>query len=66
MKEMRLHLGKLIEQKNVLIDNERLYVSEKEEMNVYPIIIDIRCISRKTWYFWSLELAIKVYWIAEK
>lgn len=42
MKEMRLHLGKLIEQKNVLIDNERLYVSEKEEMNVYPIIIDIR------------------------
>lgn len=51
MKEMRLHLGKLIEQKNVLIDNERLYVSEKEEMNVYPIIIDIRCISRKTWYF---------------
>lgn len=51
MKEIRLRLGKMIEQKNVLIDNEQLYVSKEEEINVYPIIIDIRCISQKTWYF---------------
>lgn len=51
MKEIRLRLGKMIEQKNVLIDNEQFYASKEEEINVYPIIIDIRCISQKTWHF---------------
>lgn len=51
MKEIRLRLGEMINQKNVLIDKKRLYMAEKEEMNVYPIIIDIRCASQKTWCF---------------
>lgn len=51
MKEIRLRLGKMIEQKNVLIDSEQLYASKDELMNVYPIIIDIRCISQKSWCF---------------
>lgn len=51
MKEIRLRLGKMIEQKNVLIDEQGLYASKKEEMNVYPIIIDIRNPNVKTWCF---------------
>lgn len=51
MKEIRLRLGRMIDQKNVLIDNEQLYVSKEEAINVYPIIIDIRYISQKTWCF---------------
>lgn len=50
MKELRLRLGQMIKQKNVLIDIQQLYAPEKEEMNVYPIVIDIRH-AVKTWCF---------------
>ena len=50
-KSLRLRLGNMINQKNVLIDSECIYASQKEEINVYPVIIDIRNENKYTWRF---------------
>ena len=50
-KSLRLRLGNMINQKNVLIDSECIYASQKEEINVYPVIIDIRNENKYTWCF---------------
>lgn len=51
VKSLRLRLGDMINQKNVLIDSKSLYASQKEEINVYPVIIDIRNENKYTWHF---------------
>ncbi|NBH68574.1 hypothetical protein D3Z46_20290 [Bacteroides sartorii] len=50
-KELVLRLGKLLERENVLLDIEQRYVAKKEEMNIYPILIDIRTDDEYTWLF---------------
>lgn len=50
-KEMELRLGKLLNRKNVIIDLEQTYASEKEEINIYPIIMDIRAKDKYEWRF---------------
>lgn len=51
LKELRLQHGEKLERKNVLIDKHQRYASEKEEINIYPIIIDIREKGRGKWNF---------------
>ena len=51
VKELRLRLGSHLDRKNVLIDKEQLYISAKEEINIYPIIIDIRDAANLEWRF---------------
>lgn len=51
LKELRLRHGKKLERKNVLVDKQQRYASEKEEINIYPIIIDIRGKGRCKWDF---------------
>ncbi|MBQ8875685.1 MAG: hypothetical protein IJY60_10350 [Bacteroides sp.] len=48
---MELRLGKLLNRKNVIIDLEQTYASEKEEINIYPIIMDIRAKDKYEWQF---------------
>ena len=50
-KELRLRLGSHLDGKNVLIDKEQLYIADKEEINIYPIIIDIRDAGNFEWRF---------------
>ena len=51
IKELRLRLGSHLNRKNVLIDKEQLYISDKEEVNIYPIIIDVRDAGNFDWRF---------------
>ena len=50
-KELGLRLGKFLEKENVLLDIEQKYVATKEEINIYPILIDIRKDDDYTWLF---------------
>lgn len=51
LKELRLRHGKDLERNNVLLDEKQQYASDKEEINIYPIIIDIRNKSKYEWHF---------------
>ena len=50
-KELRLRLGNQLNRKNVVIDKEELFIAGKEEINIYPIIIDIRDEENLEWRF---------------
>lgn len=59
LKELRLQYGKRLERKNVLVDKEQRYASGKEEINIYPIIIDIRDKDRYGWNFLEPGISYK-------
>lgn len=50
-KALRLRLGEDLKRENVLIDKKQLYIADEEEMNIYPIIIDIRGEKELEWRF---------------
>lgn len=50
-KELRLRLGNLLDRDNVLLDMEQRCVAQKEDMNIYPIIIDVRNDKKYSWLF---------------
>lgn len=51
LKELRLRHGDILESKNVLIDVEQEYASLSDEINIYPIIIDVRNTQKPVWKY---------------
>lgn len=58
-KELRLRLGALLNRGNVLLDVEQRCVAQKEDINIYPIIIDVRNDKKYTWLFLEPGISYK-------
>ena len=50
-KLLRLRLGKLLDRANVYVDKYQSYITDKTEINIYPVIVDIRDKDELEWRF---------------
>lgn len=51
LKELHLRHGEILQGKNVLIDLNQKYASLNDEVNIYPIIVDVRNIDKPIWTY---------------
>lgn len=58
-KELRLRHGNILKRKNVIIDKEQEYSANEEEINIYPILIDIRNKDKYVWSFLEPGISYK-------